>query len=391
MVKKKKIKAQNLNDVNSTREGASHITSDNSKSYSEVSFNVLEKAVESRNKKFGYKSKDFKNRSIISSDEMLYDKKKKHKARKKNASNIGKLAITTIVLIVVFICISYLMFYFSNNGYLIKVKHSNPLKSSIVQISDFDKDIAILNNVLSGPINSSRLSQSKITKEDLEKTKKGLNELSYQIGNIGQELNTDTEDYQYVGVAKQAIESRIMMIDSGLKVLESAKNSLMIIDQAEEFWDNVLKADNLLKEADYLIESNALESYIMAKNNSEKAVELLNKSKEQMVTLSSITKDFDFKTYASYIEASLDAAKCSVDAISAIIEQDLDKTANLNLLYLQKSNIASDIALSISTTPVQVIRTNYDLNTRPFIEEYKAARNNAADNDFILRNFLSMS
>lgn len=391
MGKKKKIETQNLNDVDTSSSGASHLTSDNSKSYSEVSFNVLEKAVEKRNSSYGYKSKDFKNRAIISSDEMLYDKKEKIKSSNKNRVNIGKLAVATMILIGIFTIISCIMFYFTNSGYLIKAKHSDPLKASIAEIADYDKDIAVLNNILQGPINNSRISQTKINKEDYEDTKKSLNELSAKIGKIGNDLDSMSEDYQYVNIAQQAIESRIMMIDSGLKIYDNAKKSLFIINQAQEFWDNVLKADNLLKEADYLVESNALESYVSAKKNSESAVDYLNKAKDQMNSLNGQTDAFDFNAYSKYIEASLDSAKCSVDAISAIIEQDLDKTANLNLSYLQKSNVASDIALGISTTPVQVIRTNYDLKTRSIVDEYKAARNNAADNDFVLRNFLTMS
>ena len=74
MARKKKIHLENKDNVDHSQHGASHLTSDKSESFQEVSFDVLENAVERRNSLFGYRSRDFRNRTIISSDEMLPQK-----------------------------------------------------------------------------------------------------------------------------------------------------------------------------------------------------------------------------------------------------------------------------------------------------------------------------
>ena len=127
---------------------------------------------------------------------------------------------------------------------------------------------------------------------------------------------------------------------------------------------------------------------MMAKQNSEDAVKLLNEASEQIKKLQETAKDFDFHVYSDYITARCESAVVSVQACQALIDQNLDAISSLNLSYIEKSNKASDIAINMSTTPVQVLRADYDLKTRPLIEEFKAARKNAADNDFALRNFL---
>lgn len=127
----------------------------------------------------------------------------------------------------------------------------------------------------------------------------------------------------------------------------------------------------------------------MAKQVSEQAVNNLNEAAIQITSLLNLTKAIDFSVYNKYIVARLESATVSVSACQALIDQNLDQISALNLAYIQKSNIASDIALSMSTTPVQVLRADYDVRTRPLIEEFKAARRNAAENDFALRNFLA--
>ena len=127
---------------------------------------------------------------------------------------------------------------------------------------------------------------------------------------------------------------------------------------------------------------------MIAKQNSETAVQLLTQASGQATTLASQTKDIDFSVYSKYIAARLESAVCSVAACQALIDQNLEQIGSMNLAYIEKSNAASDIALSMSTTPAQVLRTGYDLRIKPLVDEFKAARKNAADLDFALRQFL---
>lgn len=127
----------------------------------------------------------------------------------------------------------------------------------------------------------------------------------------------------------------------------------------------------------------------MALQNSQNALNLLNNAKGKINDLSQKTSAYDFKTYLNYIDIRIQSANLSCVACQAMIDQDIEKISTYNAAYIEKSNQASDIALKMSTTPVQVIRTNYDLATRPLIEEFKAARKSAADYDFALRNFLN--
>lgn len=144
-----------------------------------------------------------------------------------------------------------------------------------------------------------------------------------------------------------------------------------------------------MKESDNLVQSNSSDNYAMAKQDSEQAVENLTEASTQISTLLKLTKAIDFSIYSKYISARLESAIISVSACQALLDQNLEQISSLNLVYIQKSNVASDIALSMSTTPVQVLRADYDIRTRPLIEEFKAARKNAAENDFALRNFLA--
>lgn len=370
---------------------ASHLTSDKSKSFNEVSFDVLENAVEKSNSLFGYKSKDFKGRTIIASDEMLPKKKILgiFPRRKRDKANLGKLAVMTLILILFFGVLSMCVVYLSNNDIFNKPTHNSELKLAIGEIANYDSEIIKLNKFLENPINESTINNIDFDEEDLEDLKNDLNDLSDKISEVGQTIDPQSDDYVYVGYAKQTIESRIMMIDAGIKILKEAKDSVNVISKTEQFWDNVIKADAYLKESDNLIQSNDSSNYELAKSNSETAANLLNEAKVQIAELTNITKAFDFSIYNRYIDARLESAIYSSAACQALMDENLTDIGTLNTAYIEKSNKASDIALAMSTSPVQVLRTNYDIKIRPLVDEFKAARKNAAENDYAIRSFIN--
>ena len=247
----------------------------------------------------------------------------------------------------------------------------------------------VLNSLLQTSISEARISQANLDKEEYADIKKKLNELSDRIKDISKDFDPSSEDAVYAGYAQQTIEARTMMIDTGLKIYDDAAKSVKLIQETDNMWSNVLKADAALKESDNLVQSTSPDNYLIAKQNSETAVTELTEAKSQVAALASKTNEIDFFVYSNYVAARLESAKYSVLACDALINQNLELIGTMNLAYIEKSNVASDIALSMSTTPGQVLRTGYDLRVRPLVEEFKAARKNAADNDFALRQFLA--
>lgn len=228
MARKKKKQYENKENVDHSQQGASHLTSDKSASFQEVSFDVLENAVARRNSLFGYKSRDFKNRAIISSDEMIPTKGG-------NARSIGKLAIIVLCIIIMALSlVAGLMVFLNNSGIFTKIKHSTPLKEAIAEIGDYDYEIMRLNALLQTSINDSKIKQANIDKQDYEAIKNDLDDLSSKITDISKDINPQSEDYVYVGYAKQTIEARQMMIDSGLKIYDNACDSVSVIQKTEQ-------------------------------------------------------------------------------------------------------------------------------------------------------------
>ncbi len=222
---KKKQQHENKENVDHSQHGASHLTSDKSESFKEVSFNVLENAVERRNSLFGYKSRDFRNRAVISSDEMLPGKTR--------VRSIGKLSVVVLTIILCLSLIAGVLVFLNNNGFFTKVKHSTPLKEAIVQIGDYDYQIMQLNAFLQTTINSNKIRQYDINKQDYDEVKDGLNDISNNITDIKKTLDPQSEDYIMAGYAQQTIEARLMMIDTGLKIYDSLTKSVAIIGETE--------------------------------------------------------------------------------------------------------------------------------------------------------------
>lgn len=150
----------------------------------------------------------------------------------------------------------------------------------------------------------------------------------------------------------------------------------------------MIKADNNLKEADNLVQSNDTENYKIALEKSTEAKDLLEKSRESLKSLKEKGTKYDFSSYEKFVGLRLESAEHSQKACQALIDEDVNTASSENLIYLEKSNAASNIALDINTTPVQTIRTDYYVNTQPLIDEFKSARKDAAELDKYLRDYL---
>lgn len=232
--RKTKKQKQALNSLPQT----SHLISDNSGSYKEISYDVLERAVARHNSAGGYTNKNFNERAIISSDEMLSAKSFFHRAMHKSTildtSKVNKLAIIVVVLILIFAALAFGFTHLNNKGMFVSPNNSDPLKEKIVQISTYDKEIIKLNVFLESSINETKIKQANIDKGEYDKIKENLEEISLDINDLKKDMDRQSDDYLNAGYAQQTIESRIMMIDSGLKIYDQALSSISIINATED-------------------------------------------------------------------------------------------------------------------------------------------------------------
>ena len=220
-------KKSNVNEdsVDRSQHGASHLKSDKSEGFQEVSFNVLENAVERRDSFFGYKSRDFRGRAIISSDEML--------PSKKGERSIGRLSIIVLCIILFLTVVAGVLMFLNNSGVFRKASNNTPLKEAIYEIEEFDYPIMKLNAFLQTSINSAKLRQANIEKDEYADVKKGLSEINDKIDVIAKDLNPQSEDFTMASCAKDTIEARTIMIDTGLQIYDKLNASVVVINETE--------------------------------------------------------------------------------------------------------------------------------------------------------------
>lgn len=379
----------NLDD---SAKDSSHLKKEGKNSYNEVSFNVLESAANSDTAKSDIEINDYSQRAVISSDEMLKNKNKKKKSSKsKNGKKEKKfvwILIFSLSLIMVLGLVAIFVFLYSDVAYEIPPDNNSPVKLAINEIAECDETLVRLNEFLEDSIDENKIKETKLDTETFEKTKIHLDNLSDKFNDMANKYDKNTEEYLNINYARQAIEARTNMLESGIKIYQNAKDSVETITLTDSFWYSMIDGDNALKESDNLVQSNNADNFHMALDKSREALDLLSKSRDNIAILKTKNIKFDFDNYEKYVGLRLESAIHSVKSCEALVSEDLNTASTENLLYLEKSNQAADIALNIATTPTQTIRINYSISTKPLIEEFKAARKRAAEIDLVLRNYL---
>ena len=155
----------------------SHITSDNSLSYNEISFNVLEDAAEKRNASGENVINYLDQRAIISSDEMFHKKKsslkssisfEEHKVKVNHSTNIGWLSLIIIALIIFMGLVAFLTNYLSEHQIIDSHKDNAAIKMAIVDISYHDPAIMKLNSFLQNSLNIDKIKESDLNIDELD-------------------------------------------------------------------------------------------------------------------------------------------------------------------------------------------------------------------------------
>lgn len=381
---------------------SSHIKKESLNSYNEVSFNVLENAADVKTNEGDTANRDYSNRTIISSDELLnrnFSRKKKvtthikesQKNKKKYKSSKGRTLMVVFTLIVIMLIVVAA-------GFIVKCLDKNSdnssdsaIKVAINDIAQADETLVKLNVFLEDSIDEHKVKESSLDKEAFEKTKVELDDLTNRFNELEQSADKSTEGYAMIDYAKQTIQARTKMLEKGIVIYENAVKSVDLIDLTNTFWEETVRADEELKESDNLIQSNDAHDYNEALEKSKKALDDLSQALENINELKEKNTKFDFDGYEKFVKLRKEAAEHSVKSCQALIEENLELAAKENSEYINKSNEASNAALNIGTTPVQTIRTKYYLETKPTIEEFKSSRKRAAELDLILRNYLENS
>lgn len=151
-----------------------------------------------------------------------------------------------------------------------------------------------------------------------------------------------------------------------------------------------MDAEQLIRTSDELSSKNNTDDLRAAIDLDKQAYNLIKEAKAEVDELSSSALNFDFSNYSKYIDTRLASTAASIASLEALLAQDTETAVTKNNEYVSLESQAASLAETINTNPSAIIRTNYDIEIKPYIDKYKEARANAAASDSFIRNYFKI-
>ena len=128
----------------------------------------------------------------------------------------------------------------------------NTLRGALNRVSDVDKVIVDMDEVLSNPIDSSSFDAMVSVQSRIGAARNKLSEAD-QIADLVLQDNSQSQDKDAASNAKIAIEARFNMLSTGEDLMNQARGAAQAVEYAAEAWNLVSSGDAEAREAATLV------------------------------------------------------------------------------------------------------------------------------------------
>lgn len=208
------------------------------------------------------------------------------------------------------------------------------------------------------------------------------------------EVTADMASQESKDAAVKVVESadaRRSMMEHAEVLMEADIEALEAVSVAEEAWGFVEEANALMKDAAELVSDTTVENTKMSQEKSEQAIGLLVKASSRVDDAVYLYPSADFSVLKEYIAKRTEQNDFAIQSDEAIYIQDKATAESFNEKYNQADVGAVELASRLSEKPVQPILDAFQQNIAETRGAYFEARQQAAESDAFIRDYLGDS
>lgn len=307
-------------------------------------------------------------------------------ARRKARRRVSKIAAISFVCVVsaVLLAMGGVYLYHDHQRQQDNVAQ---LDEAFNLITDADKTIAELDAVVSDPFAEGAVEKRTSVTATLEEVTKKLDAADEKARAASADLR-ESKDKEAANQAVAAISARRTLVKHGSELMIAAQAAQDAADHADEAWTNVLKADELARNAAKLVADTTAENVKASKDETNKALDALATAKASFEDLQSTYEGADFSPVLTYIDKRVEALGYAIASDDAFLAKDKDAAASQNEAYNKAEAEAADLAKDLPSEPSSVVREAFETTTAETKKAYSTARLQAGSADAFIRDYL---
>ena len=206
-----------------------------------------------------------------------------------------------------------------------------------------------------------------------------------QTAVVGMRESTDRE------AARQSLlasDARVEMFMQAQYVLSVRIQALQCATTLSAAWSEVLKADNLAKEAALLVSDTTVENTQESHKKSEAALNAFTHAREMLVVSTDEYESVDVNALVAYVDKRIEAMGYAIASDEAIYIQDKSTAEQYNDWYNAAEAEAVEMAKTLPKDVASIALEAYEADVAEALEMYDHARSDAATADAFLRDYV---
>lgn len=306
--------------------------------------------------------------------------RRKMRRRVRNGLAIGVVAIALVALAATGVSFLY-------KEYTDHTERVTYLEAALSDLMKADEITVEMDSVITGEMSDEDAARVPAIEERLPDAAALLDSAEASVQAAESESNS-SEEKEAIATARASIAARRDMISQGPILMDTAASAKEASDIVEVAWAEVIRADNLARDAAALIADTTMENVEASKAKSIEAKELFSDARVQFENAAQEYPSANLSAHIEYIEKRIAAMDYAIASDDAILVYDKDTAASQNDAYNQVDQEAAALAETLSDSPSDQVRSAYLRDIEEPGKLYSEARSVAATADAFIRDYL---
>ena len=222
---------------------------------------------------------------------------------------------------------------------------------------------------------------------DITAARNNLESVIAAVEDIQASLSTN-EDEEAASQAIVAAQSRLNMLDAGVKIIDAALMATGAFELASEGWTKVIDGDAAARQATALLKDMSKDNVRASMEQSNKAVSSFTEAADLISQAQASYPGLDLEEVSTYLDKRLEAQQAALAADQAYLDRDKKALKKKNDQYNKLEEEAADLAKNFQGDPTQRVVERYQAFLPELQESYEAERLKAGNADAFLRDYL---
>lgn len=312
-------------------------------------------------------------------------------ARRKSRRRLHNgVAIVAVVLVIGALAAAGVSFLFKENE--LRNDNLSLIQQAAANLTSADEVLLELDSLVSEEMDSDSVERANAVLSSLPDVVQLLNDAQRATDAAAEQqvssALSSSADKEAPSRMQAAIAARRSMVEQGEILLTEAIAARQAADAMNSAWSDVLKADQLARDAAAAAAEAGEEKLTESINLSSEAQNLFSSALSQIQNAQFIAPQADLAAASEYVSLRIDALSYAIASNEALIAFNKEEATAQNDAYNELDARAVELAESLPDDPSAPIREVYEENVREAQNDYADARDTAATADAFLRDYL---